>query len=271
MHARSSDALAAKLDGWESVLRESAGQAGALAAQVLGVVDILDDSAGLRRALTDPNRSGGDRAALASRVLEGKVDPVVVDLVAGMVRRQWSAEADLSHALAQVGRTTYLVSAEQAGRLEQVESELHGVSRLMATNPELRSALLDRDTSRVRREGLIDAVLGSKVSYETLQVVRRIFGKARTANVPGELVQTIDAAAARRAHLVASVRAAVPLSDQQIARLSDLLAQRYGRPVDVHVGIDPEVLGGIRVRVGDELLDDTISRRLDDARRRLSA
>ena len=61
------------------------------------------------------------------------------------------------------------------------------------------------------------------------------------------------------------------LTDEQIARLSDLLQKRYGRPVDVHVGIDPEVLGGLRVRVGDELLDDTVARRLHDVRRRLSA
>ena len=271
MHARSADALKATIEAWEPVLRGVPGRAGELAGDVYGVVDTIDSSAALRRALTDPGRSGEARAELARRLLTGNVADEVVDLVAGMVRRDWSAEADLTDAMTRVGDTTLMVSAEQAERLGTVVSELHGAHRLVDANPELRTALTDRMSPREQRAALVERLLGESVSYESVRLAARVFGSPRTNNPVGELVGVIDAAAARRDHLVASVRSAVPLDDTQIARLSAALERRYGKPVDVQVGIDPEVLGGLRVRVGADLIDDTIARRLEDVRRRLSA
>lgn len=271
MHARSAEALTAAREAWEPVLRGAQGRAGELASEIYQVVDTVDRSASLRRALTDPNRSGEDRAALAQHLLGGRLDGEVVDLVAGMVRREWSEESDLSDALVELGDFTLLVSAQQAERLERVESELHGVVRLLDSDRELRTTALDRTLNAERRADLMADVLGGTVAYETTELVRRVIVRPRTPNPVGELQGVIEAAAAQRNHLVASVRSATPLNDEQIGRLADALERRYGRPVDVQVGIDPELLGGLRVRVGDDLIDDTISRRLDDVRRRLSA
>ncbi len=66
------------------------------------------------------------------------------------------------------------------------------------------------------------------------------------------------------------VTAAVPLSDQQKQRLGAALAKLYGRQVHLNLDVDPEVLGGIRVRVGDEVIDGTVASRLDEAARRLA-
>jgi len=70
--------------------------------------------------------------------------------------------------------------------------------------------------------------------------------------------------------MVAVVTSAVPLSDQQKQRLGAGLARIYGRQMHLNLDVDPEVLGGIQVRVGDEVINGTIADRLDEATRRMA-
>ena len=77
-------------------------------------------------------------------------------------------------------------------------------------------------------------------------------------------------AAEVRGEGVATVRVARPLADADRERLADALARTYGRDVHLNVIVDPDVLGGIRVEIGDDVIDGTVSSRLDDAGRRLA-
>jgi F-type H+-transporting ATPase subunit delta len=68
---------------------------------------------------------------------------------------------------------------------------------------------------------------------------------------------------------VATVTATVPLTEEQRRRLGAALAGIYGHDVHLNVEIDPDLVGGIRVEIGDEVIDGSVASRLDDARRRL--
>ena len=80
----------------------------------------------------------------------------------------------------------------------------------------------------------------------------------------------LEAAAARRRQLVAEVVAASPLTEGQRARLSTALRRIYGRDIRINLDVDPEVLGGLRIQVGGELIDSTVIARLNNARRTLA-
>ena len=69
---------------------------------------------------------------------------------------------------------------------------------------------------------------------------------------------------------MAIVESAASLSIEQTGRLTSALARIYGRPVSVHVLVQPALGGGIRVRVGDEVIDGSVAGRLDELRRRLA-
>jgi F-type H+-transporting ATPase subunit delta len=71
--------------------------------------------------------------------------------------------------------------------------------------------------------------------------------------------------------MVAIVTSAVPLSDPQKQRLGAALAKLYGRPMHLNLDVDPEVVGGIRVQVGDEVINGSIADRLEDATRRMAS
>ncbi|GAA1644422.1 F0F1 ATP synthase subunit delta [Georgenia ruanii] len=270
MRASSEAALERAQERWEPVLREVGERARTLGEQLFGAVDVLDGSGALRRALTDPSRDGEDKARLAGAVFGGKVDAEAVDLVAGLVRERWSDDRDLPEAVESLAVESVLAAAQAAGRLADVEDESYRLVRMLADERELRNAVEDRNLPAERRAGLMEAVLNGKVFPETSVLAVRAARSLRRRSVTTALRTVTELAARRRAHMVASVTSAVPLSQEQIDRLAAILRRTYGRDVQVHVGLDPELLGGVRVQVGDDVIDGTLATRLADARRRLA-
>ena len=237
---------------------------------LFAVTDLLDSSGSLRRALTDPARSEHDKAALVVRLLEGKVEDVVVDLVAGLARSRWARSRDLADTVELLAASSVLVAAQQGGELDRVEDELFRFRRTIDADLPLRSALTDPRASAQRKVALITALLQAKVAPATLRLVRQAVTAPRGLHLDAALTAYGAVAARRREQLVAHVVVAMPLDQAQRERLSAALRREYGRDVHLNVDVDPEVLGGVRVEIGDEVLDGTISRRLQDARRALS-
>jgi F-type H+-transporting ATPase subunit delta len=97
---------------------------------------------------------------------------------------------------------------------------------------------------------------------------RAIDGRGRSFAASMRAYQV--AAAARRNASIATVRVAADLTEEERTRLSDLLGRQYGREIQLNVIVDPSVVGGVRIDIGDEVIDGTIAARLDEARRRIS-
>jgi F-type H+-transporting ATPase subunit delta len=243
----------------------------ATADALFAVVGLLDGNVSLRRALTDPSQEGEAKAGLATRLLEGKLPGSVVDLVAGMARSRWSRSRDLGDALEQLAVTSLVAAGEAHGRLDRVEDELFRFRRMVDGAPGLRAALTDRSASAERKIRLVEQLLAEKVAPETLRLVRQGVQQPRGLRLDSVLTWYGQVAARRREQLVARVVVALPLEEAHRDRLTEALQRMYGRRVHLNVDVDPDVLGGIRVEIGDEVLDGTVSRRLDDARRRLAS
>lgn len=270
MRASSQAALAAATERWEASLRDAGERGRELGSQLFEVADTLASSGSLRRALTDPARSGDDKARLVGALFDGKVDPLVVDLLGGMVRSRWSEEEDLGAAVDELGIISVLAAAQSRDALLEVEEELFRVERLLASSRELRSKLAERDIDPQRRADLLDSILADRSQEETRQLVRRVIQAPRAGSLSAALHYLGELAAARRDRLVANVTAASPLTQEQEARLARILERTYGRAVQVNVGVDPAVLGGMRIQVGAEVIDGTMLSRIQEARRRFT-
>jgi len=254
----------------EPVLAAAGTDAAELGEQMFAVVDLLDRSGALRRGLSDPARSPEDKAALAHGLLDGRADRRVVEAVAALARRRWSAEAELTEALERLAAEWVLASAQATGDLTTVEEELFRFDQLLVGERAVRDALTDRLAEPASRAALVDRLLGGKVHPVTLQLVRRGAHTPRGRSMTRTLFDLGRLAAHRRQLLVATITAAVAPTPVQVERLGRLLTAAYGRPVQVNVAVDPKVIGGMRVEVGDEVVDSTVLGRLDDVRRRLA-
>lgn len=237
---------------------------------LFAVAALLDEQPSLRAALTDPARSGEDKAALAASLLRGKVAEQVVDLVSGMVRSRWSTPRDLAEGTARLGVEAVLVSAQRHDRLDEVQDELFRFARTVASQPELRLALTDRGLPVERKSDLLTELLKEKTTVEAARLIVHAVTEPRGHSLESNLEALADAAAARRQRQVATVAAAVPLTENQRDRLAAALSAQLGHDVQLNVVIDPEVVGGLRVSLGDEVIDGTLATRLDDAQRRIA-
>ncbi|MCL3860451.1 F0F1 ATP synthase subunit delta [Actinotalea sp. K2] len=262
--------LEAVAASFEPVLRGAGDDAATIGAQVFSVVDALDSSGSLRRALSDPSRSGQDKAGLVSELLAGKVDDRTIDLVSAVARSRWSAEADLVDALEELAADSVLAAAQSSGVLEEVEDELFRIDRMLVGQRQLRQGLTDRSVTPALRAALARNLLAGKVHPVTLQLVERAAVAPRGRRMTATLALLGRLAARRRQRLVAAVTSGSVLTSAQIERLSGLLERAYGRSVQLNISVDPEVIGGLRIQVGPEVVDSTVLARLEDARRRLA-
>jgi F-type H+-transporting ATPase subunit delta len=271
MQGTSRQSLAQAKDGLEALLRQqpASGRA-AIGDALFAVTQLLDSNAGLRRALTDPSRTGSDKAALVSRLLDGKVPGEVVDLVAGIARSRWSRARDVADTLDHLAASSVLAAAQSADRIDTVEDELFRFGRTVYGAPDLRDVLTDRAVAGERKATLVTDLLRGKVADETLRLVRQAVLAPRGGRLDATLDEYGRIAAERREQRVAHVVVAAPLDAAQRDRLAAALTRVHGHQVSLNVDVDPEVLGGIRVEIGDEVLDGTVSRRLEDARRALA-
>ncbi|HEX8496291.1 MAG TPA: F0F1 ATP synthase subunit delta [Actinomycetales bacterium] len=270
MQGTSRGSLLAAQERLETLLGAPGTDRAAVGDALFAVTGLLDSSGALRRAVTDPSRDGEAKAALVVRLLDGKVDGAVVDLVAGLARARWAQSRDITDALELLAVTSVIADAQDKGELDRVEDELFRFRRTVAGDPALRSALTDRSATGERKAALVSQLLDGKVSATTLRLARQAVLAARGLRFDAVMTTYGELAAKRRQQLVAHVVVALPLDEDQRARLTEALARQYGTAVHLNVDVDPDVLGGIRVEIGDEVLDGTIQRRLDEARRRLT-
>lgn len=241
----------------------------AVSDDLFSLTALLDRELPLRRALTDPSRDGDARVGLARAVLGEHVGGATADLLAWVVRARWSAPRELATALELLAVEAQVAAAEKAGRLDAVEDELFRIARSVAGAPELRSALSDTAAPVANRASLIEGLLEGRTSEETRRLVRQavVAPRGRTFDRTVELYGQV--AADRRSRLVATVTASAPLTEEQRSRLSAVLRRIYGHEVHLNVQLDEDIVGGIRVEIGDEVIDGSVLSRLDEARRRL--
>jgi F-type H+-transporting ATPase subunit delta len=270
MQGSSRAAAAASRDAFTGVLAAGADRS-RLAEELFAVVGLLDGNATLRRAVGDPSREGADKAALVERLLAGKVSAEALVVLKGVAAQRWSTERDLSDTVEAYAVEAVIAEAEAADRADRVEDELFRFERIVASDAALRTALTDASAPAEPRAALVAKLLEGKVAPETLTLARQAVVSPRGRRFDRTIEVYLDIASARREQQTATVTSAVPLTDGERERLAAGLAAIYGGKVHVNTVVDPRVLGGVKVEIGDEVIDGTIIRKLDGARRAMGA
>lgn len=268
LHAASREALAAAEQRLQQVVEGISDGAALdqLGAELFAVADLLDRQVTLRRLVADSTSEAARRERLIRDLLAGKVGDATLDVLSAVVTARWSSPRELVDGLETLARTAYLVRAEQEGRLDAVEDELFRLGRIIAGQPQLERLLSDP----AGKAALVRELVAGKVEPVTLALTEQLVRQLHGRGVVAGLEELAEMAARRRERSVAYVRSAAALTEAQQERLITILQRIYNRPIALHVELDPELIGGLVIRVGDEVIDGSAAGRLEVLRRQLA-
>jgi F-type H+-transporting ATPase subunit delta len=237
---------------------------------LFAVVTLLVGQGSLRRTLSDPAIGPDAKARVVDSLLAERIDPAALEVVRGVALLRWSEPRDVVDALEALAVEAALQQAESEGVLDEVEDELFRFGRIVDGQHELRAALTDRNLPTARKADLLHRLIDGKVARVSSALIERAVVAPRGRTIERVLDDYAQLAAQRRQRLIAHVTSAVDLSDDQQERLAGALHREFGREIRLQVVVDPSLLGGLTVRIGDELIDGSVLRHLGAARRQLT-
>ena len=241
-----------------------------LAKELFEFVGILDNSAALRRALTDPSRTGSEKSDLVRNLFKDKFSNDAINLAAKLAEMRWSTHKDIADVFEQLAIEAEASSANLSGQLDRLENELFQISQIIVRNSDLRQNLNSQQFPEKARQELVSTLIKEKVSPITSRLFTYIVQGLRGRNIENTLSFYQNVIAARRERIIAHVKSAISLSEAQKQKIADLLTLKIGQPVRVNLEIDNAVIGGVSIRFADELIDATIVNRLAEASRALA-
>jgi F-type H+-transporting ATPase subunit delta len=266
--AAAKERLAAALSADTSA---TSAQAASLGDELFAIAGLLDREPSVRRNLSDPTIGGSFRAGLARDLLGHLVSGEALDQFTGVAEGRWSEPADLVDATEQLAVLAICAGADTDGLLDEVEDELFRFARIVGGNPDLRYALANQFVPAEARRGIVTDLLEGKVAGPTLRLISQAAAFPRGRSLDSSLEEYAGLAADLRQRLVAEVHVAAELTTRQRSRLVAALTAAYGHDVHLNVVLDPEIVGGMTVRIGDELINGSVESRLAAVRRDLAA
>ncbi|MDQ1583831.1 MAG: F-type H+-transporting ATPase subunit delta [Microbacteriaceae bacterium] len=250
--------------------RVSADTLTGIADELYSVAALLTGQPRLRRALGDPATSTERRAGLLEQVVSGQLSKQALELAKAAVSLRWSSPWDLTDSIEGAGDDALFAAAEKGRSLDRVEDELFRFERILQTEGEVAAMLDEYNVAVPRRVELLDSLVKAKVSPITLALLHHAVTSQRKRSVTLAIDDLLEKAAARQHRSVARVISAISLTDGQQERLAAALTKMYGRAISVRTALDPQVRGGLVVRVGDEVIDGSIATRFVEARAALA-
>jgi F-type H+-transporting ATPase subunit delta len=233
--------------------------------QLLSADRDIAGSPQLRAVLADPSIDAKAKTELIGSIFSS-LDAAAKQLLGTLVGARWSDSDQLVDGIEEVGIRAIASASGAAG----IEGELFEFARAVASNAELELAIGSNLSEPAQKVALVDGLLGGKADPGTVAIVRHLVQSPRGRRIGELLASAAETVADASDGFVVTVTAAAPIEQSQLTTLASTLAAQYGREPRIDVRIDPSVIGGLRVQVGDEVIDGTIASRLTELRLQLA-
>lgn len=262
MGAASRQALRAAIDA----LGTAKGVTVATGEQLMTASRAVGGYAQLRNILADPAIPSAGKTALIGEVFPG-VEPTAARLLAGLVQSRWSDGDGLVAGIEELGIRAI---AQGDGHTKAIERELFAFARIVATDAELELALGSKLADPAAKAEVVDALLGGKAHEGTVAILDHLVRAPRGRRIGAMVAFAADVVSAAGGRRIATVTSAIELSTAQQKRLAAALSERYDADFQLNLVVDPGVLGGVRIHLGDDVIDGTVAARMTDLRLQLA-
>ena len=259
----SRDSLAPKL-------RDTHEDAWRIGNELFTITSALDNNIQLERALTDPSRPTADKVAVFKEMVGDQVHPMTTEIMTDLVSRRWSRARDIANAVEDFGVDAMMYYADATDSTLQVSIELSRLHSSLLNLPVVRSKLYDDQAPSEVRVKLFRELFGDKnLNKVTMRLAEHATCNLRRRRYLETIQWLIKKFSRHMGQSMITVTTAAPLKEEQIKRLIDVYSAKVGRQVHINSVLDPTVLGGMRIQVGDEVTDNTVVAQLQNLHRRV--
>lgn len=248
----SRDSLAPKL-------RESGDEAWQIGNELFYFTNLLDHDADLERALTDPAREVADKVKLLDALLGKQAHPVTMEILKDVVGRKWSRVSDIANAVEDFAVDAMMYYADATGVIGEVSVELAQLHSALISLPVVRSKLYDSSVPAQARVTLLRSVLsGNDFNKITVRLAEHATYNLRNRRYLETIQWLIGKISRHMGESMITVTTAKPLTQTQIDKLAEVYSAKLNHYVHINSVVDPSVLGGMRVQVGETVTDSTV-------------
>lgn len=259
----SRDSLAPKL-------RDTREDAWRIGNELFTITKVLDDSIQLERALTDPSRPVADKVAVLKELLGDNAHPMTMEIMTDLVSRRWSRARDIANAVEDFGVDAMMYYADATDATLQVSIELSELHSALLNLPVVRAKLYDyQATSEARVKLFREVFSGKTLNKVTMRLAEHVTCNLRRRRYLETIQWLINKFSRHMGESMVTVTTATPLKKEQIKRLVEVYSAKVGRQVHINSVVDPTVLGGMRIQVGDEVTDNTVVAQLQNLHRKV--
>lgn len=235
--------------------------------QLLAAALVVDHSAALRSALADDTAPVENRRSIVAAVF-GRYTPAAKAVLESAASQRWSSEDDLVSGIERLGIRALAASAPKS---VSIDDELFAFSTAVTSDPDLELALGSRLGATAGKVALVVNLLGDWASAQTVAILSALIGRPSGRRIAGLIRFAATIVAEESNQSIATVTVAAPLTTAQAQRLATALSAQQGTTIRINQIVDPSILGGMRVQIGDEVTDGSIASRLADLRPRLAS
>lgn len=258
-------------DSMAPKLRATSEEAWRIGNELFSVTNVLDHNIRLERALTDPSRPVADKVALLNELIGDQAHRMTVEILTDLVGRRWSRVSDIANAVEDFGVDGMMYYADATDATLQVSIELAELHSALLNLPVVRSGLSNDHASADARIKLLYALVGGKdLNKVTMRLAEHAACNPRNRRFLSTIHWLINKFSRHMGESMVTVTTAAPLSREQIDKLVTVYSKKLGRPVHINSNVDPTVIGGMRVEIGDEVTDNTVVAQLQQLQRRVT-
>ena len=251
-------------------LRDTHEDAWRIGNELFTITKVLDDSIQLERALTDPSRPVADKVAVLKELLGDNAHPMTMEIMTDLVSRRWSRARDIANAVEDFGVDAMMYYADATDATLQVSIELSELHSALLNLPVVRAKLYDyQATSEARVKLFREVFSGKTLNKVTMRLAEHATCNLRRRRYLETIQWLINKFSRHMGESMVTVTTATPLKKEQIKRLVEVYSAKVGRQVHINSVVDPTVLGGMRIQVGDEVTDNTVVAQLQNLHRKV--
>lgn len=154
--------------------------------------------------------------------------------------------------------------AEEKGKIVEYLEDLHEICNIIYGNEEFYQLIKHPQISTVRKKETFKNIFEGKIDDELLSFLLILIEKDRILYVREKLKQMEEIYLKKMNKTYAHIKSVIPLTERQVERLTLKLENKFNTQIILDQQIDKSIIGGLYIRIGDHIIDDTIKSKLDE-------